>query len=467
VSDDPTLGNDRYEGFIKDILDDIAITQGFNYRLELSYDSKYGSRNSETGEWNGLVQMAMRQEVDVIAADLTINNQRTEVLDFSKPFMASKLTVLMKRWPTPSSMDGWFAAYSWEVWLLLLLAYLVTGLVLWLVGRIAPKETSPSRPDTPLSLADSYWYLIACWFRASPFHPRAWSTRLLSCCWWMFYITMILIYFILLPPHIATPPPAATPSTANQLVESDAVFGLVHGGSTHQLLEQSRHPIHARIWESVLANTNLSMVSSYAEGYERVQTIPGYGLVMEDTGAKFLQGHDDNCNLYTVGDLQDRYFAFGFPKGARNRLPRKFSSSLLKIAEKGLLSAARHKWWPDNENCGISVPGNNNTLATTVLHIEDMGPPFIFLLVAIILSLLIALLELVYHLSTTTYANQEKTPSLGGSLKLACCPCLFPPKPVQNVYKPARPSVATQTVLWASSRATTPTPHHNLSQRIF
>ena len=40
---------------------------------------------------------------------------------------------------------------------------------------------------------------------------------------------------------------------------------------------------------------------------------PGFGLVMEDTGADYLMGTGD-CNLYTVGDLQDRHFAFGFKK---------------------------------------------------------------------------------------------------------------------------------------------------------
>jgi hypothetical protein len=36
------------------------------------------------------------QQVDLIAADLTISSKRQEILDFSVPFMSSRLTVLTK-----------------------------------------------------------------------------------------------------------------------------------------------------------------------------------------------------------------------------------------------------------------------------------------------------------------------------------------------------------------------------------
>ena len=80
----------------------------------LSKDGLYGRK--EGGQWNGLIEMArtgvgynllncncsgwetllLLQEVDAIAADLTQTWTRMEVIDFSKPFLASKLTVLMK-----------------------------------------------------------------------------------------------------------------------------------------------------------------------------------------------------------------------------------------------------------------------------------------------------------------------------------------------------------------------------------
>ena len=51
-------GNDGYEGFIKDLVEEITSTQGFTYELQLSVDNKYGVENG--GNWSGLVGMLHR-----------------------------------------------------------------------------------------------------------------------------------------------------------------------------------------------------------------------------------------------------------------------------------------------------------------------------------------------------------------------------------------------------------------------
>lgn len=132
-------------------------------------------------------------------------------------------------------MSAWFDPFSWDVWILLIIGYFVSSLVLCLVARLSPIEYTSIAAR--LSLKDSFWYLISCWFRASDFKPKAWSARLLSCCWWMFYITVIIIYFLHLPPHLATPTTASRPTTVQSVLDKDVTFGVVQGGSTLQLLK--------------------------------------------------------------------------------------------------------------------------------------------------------------------------------------------------------------------------------------
>lgn len=62
-------GNDRYEGFCIDLLREIASMVGFEYRIELVPDGKYGVIDLETGEWNGIVRQLMDK---VIQACLNI-----------------------------------------------------------------------------------------------------------------------------------------------------------------------------------------------------------------------------------------------------------------------------------------------------------------------------------------------------------------------------------------------------------
>lgn len=46
-------GNDRYEGFAIDIIDEISKKLEFNYTLEVEGD--YGKKNPTTGKWSGML----------------------------------------------------------------------------------------------------------------------------------------------------------------------------------------------------------------------------------------------------------------------------------------------------------------------------------------------------------------------------------------------------------------------------
>ena len=55
-SDQILVGNDRFEGFVFDIIDEISKMLGFNYMFKLVEDSNWGSLNKITGEWNGMIR---------------------------------------------------------------------------------------------------------------------------------------------------------------------------------------------------------------------------------------------------------------------------------------------------------------------------------------------------------------------------------------------------------------------------
>ena len=57
--------NARFEGFCIDLLKEIAKMVGFEYRIELVPDSKYGVIDPVTGEWNGIV----RQLIDKVSSE--------------------------------------------------------------------------------------------------------------------------------------------------------------------------------------------------------------------------------------------------------------------------------------------------------------------------------------------------------------------------------------------------------------
>ncbi len=48
-------GNDAFEGFCKDLLDNLAKNLNFNYVLRLGDDPNIGELNKETGRYSGLI----------------------------------------------------------------------------------------------------------------------------------------------------------------------------------------------------------------------------------------------------------------------------------------------------------------------------------------------------------------------------------------------------------------------------
>jgi hypothetical protein len=53
-------GNNRYEGFIVDMLEEISKLRKFNYTLQEVKDGAYGSLNEHTGRWSGMVGELVR-----------------------------------------------------------------------------------------------------------------------------------------------------------------------------------------------------------------------------------------------------------------------------------------------------------------------------------------------------------------------------------------------------------------------
>lgn len=51
----PLTGNDQFEGFSKDLMDEIAKIKNFKYKLVLVPDNHPGNHDPLTGKWNGMI----------------------------------------------------------------------------------------------------------------------------------------------------------------------------------------------------------------------------------------------------------------------------------------------------------------------------------------------------------------------------------------------------------------------------
>lgn len=70
----------RFEGFCIDLLEQVAQMAGFQYRLELVPDGKYGAYDPDTGEWNGMVRQLMDKVKGSFCMPSMIEKKCTEQL---------------------------------------------------------------------------------------------------------------------------------------------------------------------------------------------------------------------------------------------------------------------------------------------------------------------------------------------------------------------------------------------------
>ena len=117
---------DRYEGYLIDLVDAVTEAAGLNYTL-----------HDDTSSYHQLVQDLNNIKTDLVVADLTISDERAEIIDFSVAFMTGGLSILMKK---PSTTDpaqfSFMKPFSLSIWLYTLAAYVAVSCLLAVMTRL-------------------------------------------------------------------------------------------------------------------------------------------------------------------------------------------------------------------------------------------------------------------------------------------------------------------------------------------
>lgn len=86
-SETQLYGNEQYEGFGIDLIEEMASLKGFNYTFIVQDDAKNGQKDPVTGKWSGMIGKLIDGTADLAITDLTITSDREEAVDFTTPFM--------------------------------------------------------------------------------------------------------------------------------------------------------------------------------------------------------------------------------------------------------------------------------------------------------------------------------------------------------------------------------------------
>ncbi|KAJ8924608.1 hypothetical protein NQ315_000758 [Exocentrus adspersus] len=189
----PSLaGNDRFEGFCIDLLKEIASMVGFEYRIVLVPDGKYGAYDFETGEWNGIVRQLMDKKADLAVGSMTINYARESVIDFTKPFMNLGISILFK---VPTDKESAFFTFldplGLDIWIFVAGAFFMSGFTIFTLAKFTPYEMVNPTPwnhsghlVNQLNISNSFWFATGTLLRqtsgVNPQVPESHQARLFS-----------------------------------------------------------------------------------------------------------------------------------------------------------------------------------------------------------------------------------------------------------------------------------------------
>uniref|UniRef100_A0A0N5BKK9 PBPe domain-containing protein n=1 Tax=Strongyloides papillosus TaxID=174720 RepID=A0A0N5BKK9_STREA len=419
--------NSQFEGFCIDLLHQLSKDLGFTYTIHVVKDRKYGSDIYKNGTWDGIVGEILRGEADMAVSPFTVNFQRAQALDFTKPFLSLGISILYKI-PADHQPDlfSFLNPLSLEIWVCILLSIIVLTVGMYFVAQITPYEwnlnfscCTAHQPhpgaqysldnNPPVVLTNNYsfwntlWYVMSTMLKGGcDFGPRSFSTRLLGGTWWMFTLVIVSAYTANLAAVLTISRPYIPIKNLDDLAnQTDISYGTLVGGSTSQFFMESKIESHVKMWE-YMKNRDV-FVSSNAAGVEKVMN-ENYAYLMESTSLEYEV--QQNCNLTQIGGVLGSK-GYGIALQKHSEWTDRMSRQILLYAKRGIIEMKKQKWW---RNQGVPCTGVGSSVKQTrvSLTFHNVSGLFLILSAGLIISVFIVIIE--FYIRSREIAKKENIP---------------------------------------------------------
>ncbi|XP_049610023.1 probable glutamate receptor [Syngnathus scovelli] len=371
------------EGYCIDMISELSHMLGFRYKLHVVKDNRYGAMDS-SGNWNGMIGEIIRGEADLAVAPLTVTSIREQYVDMTTPFMQTGISFILQKDEHPFSL---LAPFSIETWVGILIAFMLTGLCIFLVGRISPTEwAEPDTDQHQFTLLHSYWYIIgALTLQGAGPHPKAVSGKLVSAIWWLFAILLLACYLANFNSALQLDKEHNSIKTFEDLANQDKIdFGTVENGSTMRFFKDSKIAVYRRIYQQM--ERKKSYVPNMEEGVRRARE-GNYALIGETVSLDLDVAR--HCELTRSEDvISMRAYSIAARQGSP--LIKNLTMAIRQLSESGELSYLRDKWWTS------SCMDDDEARTSDTLRPYDLRGLFILLGLGLGVGLLFAVLELLF-----------------------------------------------------------------------
>ncbi|XP_054615629.1 glutamate receptor, ionotropic, N-methyl D-aspartate 2Ca [Dunckerocampus dactyliophorus] len=378
------------KGFCIDILKKLSRNIKFSYDLYLVTNGKHGKL--VRGIWNGMIGEVFYKRADMAIGSLTINEERSEIIDFSVPFVETGISVMVARSNGTVSPSAFLEPYSPAVWVMMFVMCLtVVAITVFVFEYCSPVGYNRSLvtakdPGGPtFTIGKSVWLLWGIVFNNSvPIeNPKGTTSKIMVLVWAFFAVIFLASYtanlaaFMIQEQYIDTVSGLSDKKFQKPQEQYPPFrFGTVPNGSTERNIRSNYPEMHSH------------MVKYNQKGVEDALTSLKTGkldaFIYDAAVLNYMAGKDEGCKLVTIGS--GKVFAttgYGIALQKESRWKRPIDLALLQFLADGDTQKLQTVWLT-----GI-CRNEKKEVMSSKLDIDNMAGVFYMLLVAMGLSLLV------------------------------------------------------------------------------
>uniref|UniRef100_A0A3P8WIN9 Glutamate receptor n=1 Tax=Cynoglossus semilaevis TaxID=244447 RepID=A0A3P8WIN9_CYNSE len=378
------------KGFCIDVLKRLAKIVGFTYDLYLVTNGRHG-KNID-GEWNGMVGEVVSRRADMAIGSLTINEERSEVVEFSVPFVETGISVMVSRSNGTVSPSAFLEPYSPAVWVMMFVMCLsVVAVTVFIfeffspVGYNRSLQSAKRSGGSKFTIGKSVWLLWALVFNNSvPVeNPRGTTSKIMVLVWAFFAVIFLASYtanlaaFMIQEEYIDTVSGLSDKKFQQPTEQYPPLrFGTVPNGSTEENIRSNYPNMH----QYMIRNNQKGV----EEAIDNLKTGKLDAFIYDAAVLNYMARKDEGCKVMTIGS--GKVFAttgYGIALHKNSRWKRPLDLALLQLVGDDEIDMLERLW--------LSGICHNDKIEvmSSKLDIDNMAGVFYMLLVAMGLSLLV------------------------------------------------------------------------------
>ncbi|XP_053132404.1 glutamate receptor ionotropic, NMDA 2A isoform X2 [Hemicordylus capensis] len=386
------------KGFCIDILKKLSKAIKFTYDLYLVTNGKHGKKINN--EWNGMIGEVVKKQAVMAVGSLTINGERSEVVDFSVPFVETGISVMVSRSNGTVSPSAFLEPFSASVWVMMFVMLLIVSAIAVFVfeyfspvgyNRNLAQGKDPHGPS--FTIGKAVWLLWGLVFNNSvPVqNPKGTTSKIMVSVWAFFAVIFLASYtanlaaFMIQEEFVDQVTGLSDKKFQQPYAYSPPFrFGTVPNGSTERNIRNNYKEMHAYMVKYNQKGVEDALVS--------LKTGKLDAFIYDAAVLNYKAGRDEGCKLVTIGSgyiFATTGYGIALQKGSPWK--RRIDLALLQFVGDGEMEELETLWLT-----GI-CHNEKNEVMSSQLDIDNMAGVFYMLAAAMALSLITFVWEHLFY----------------------------------------------------------------------